>query len=44
MMQEMIRTEVRNYMSGIEHKGMMMHTEAAIKNAVVKRIGISKVE
>ncbi|KAL6212423.1 hypothetical protein ACLB2K_017643 [Fragaria x ananassa] len=44
VMQEMIRTEVRNYMSGIEHKGMMMHTEAAIRNAVVKRIGISKVE
>ncbi|XP_050366833.1 transcription factor MYB44-like [Argentina anserina] len=44
VMQEMIRKEVRNYMSGIENKGMMMHTEAAIRNAVVKRIGISKVE
>ncbi|KAM5565764.1 transcription factor MYB44-like [Rosa sericea] len=46
VMQEMIRKEVRNYMSGVDldHNGMFMHTEAAIRNAVVKRIGISKVE
>lgn len=43
VMQDMIRKEVKNYMSGIEHKGMFMHTEA-IRNAVVKRIGITKVD
>nr|WRO64711.1 MYB transcription factor protein [Rosa persica] len=44
VMQEMIRKEVRNYMSGVDHNGSFMHTEAAIRNAVVKQIGISKVE
>lgn len=43
VMQEMIRKEVRNYMSGIEQNGLCLHTEA-IRNAVVKRIGISKIE
>lgn len=43
VMQEMIRTEVRNYMSGIEQNGLYFHTEA-IRNAVVKRIGVSKIE
>ncbi|KAK9946463.1 hypothetical protein M0R45_011928 [Rubus argutus] len=43
VMQDMIRKEVNKYMSGIEHKGMFMHTEA-IRNALVKRIGISKVD
>ncbi|KAM1289391.1 hypothetical protein ACFX13_017024 [Malus domestica] len=43
VMQEMIRKEVRNYMTGIEQKGQCMHTEA-IRNAVIKRIGISKIE
>ncbi|XP_068312869.1 transcription factor MYB44-like [Pyrus communis] len=43
VMQEMIRKEVRNYMAGIEQKGLCMHTEA-IRNAVVKRIGISRIE
>ncbi|KAL5559093.1 hypothetical protein UlMin_035304 [Ulmus minor] len=43
VMQEMIRKEVSNYMSGIEQNGLSMHTEA-IRNAVVKRIGISKIE
>ncbi|KAH7567471.1 hypothetical protein JRO89_XS07G0078800 [Xanthoceras sorbifolium] len=43
VMQEMIRKEVRNYMSGIEHNGMCLQTEA-IRNAVVKRIGISKID
>ncbi|CAN1323861.1 Transcription factor MYB73 [Linum perenne] len=36
VMQEMIRKEVRSYMSGIEAE--------AIRNAVVKRIGISRIE
>ncbi|KAJ4701692.1 MYB transcription factor [Melia azedarach] len=43
VMQEMIRKEVRNYMSGIEHNGLCLQTEA-IRNAVVKRIGISKID
>ncbi|XVE94965.1 hypothetical protein REPUB_Repub02eG0055400 [Reevesia pubescens] len=45
VMQEMIRKEVRNYMggNGIEQNGLCLPTEA-IRNAVVKRIGISKIE
>ncbi|KAE8658842.1 Transcription factor MYB44 [Hibiscus syriacus] len=45
VMQEMIRTEVRNCMSrtGIEQNGIFVQTEA-IRNAVVKRIGINKLE
>ncbi|KAL2458999.1 transcription factor MYB [Forsythia ovata] len=42
-MQEMIRKEVRNYMSGIEPNGFLMQTDA-IRNAVVKRIGISRID
>ncbi|XP_057974187.1 transcription factor MYB44-like [Malania oleifera] len=44
VMQEMIRKEVRNYMAGIEQKGMCNFQAEAIRNAVVKRIGISKIE
>ncbi|XP_044476069.1 transcription factor MYB44-like [Mangifera indica] len=43
VMQEMIRKEVRNYMSGIEHNGLCMQTEA-IRNAVVKCMGVSKID
>ncbi|KAJ7966570.1 MYB transcription factor [Quillaja saponaria] len=43
VMQEMIRNEVRNYMSGIEQNGMCLPT-VAIRNAVVKRIGISRIQ
>ncbi|XP_059636530.1 transcription factor MYB44-like [Cornus florida] len=43
VMQEMVRKEVRNYMSEIEQNGLRLHAEA-IRNAVVKRIGISKIE
>lgn len=43
VMQEMIRKEVRNYMSGVELNGLCLPTEA-IRNAVVKRIGISKAD
>lgn len=41
VMQEMIRMEVRNYMSGVEveHNGLCFQTQA-ITNAVVKRMGI----
>ncbi|KAJ1431063.1 SANT/Myb domain [Sesbania bispinosa] len=43
VMQEMVRMEVRNYMSGIEHKGLCMQTQA-IRNAMMKRMGIGRVE
>ncbi|CAL5383782.1 unnamed protein product [Camellia sinensis] len=43
VMQEMIKEEVRSYMSGIEQNGRCLQAEA-IRNAVVKRIGISKIE
>lgn len=43
VMQEMIRKEVRNYMSGIEQNGLYLHTEA-VRNAVIKRIGVSRIE
>ncbi|XWS21246.1 hypothetical protein CRYUN_Cryun30bG0039000 [Craigia yunnanensis] len=43
VMKEMIRKEVRNYMAGIEQNGLCLQTKA-ISNAVVKRIGISKIE
>ncbi|CAI9763607.1 unnamed protein product [Fraxinus pennsylvanica] len=42
-LQEMIRKEVRNYMAGIEPNGFLKQTDA-IRNAVVKRIGISKID
>ncbi|MBA0775710.1 hypothetical protein Gotri_010825, partial [Gossypium trilobum] len=42
VMQEMIRKEVRKYMSGSESNGLCFRTEA-IRNAVVMRIGISKI-
>ncbi|XP_044512054.1 transcription factor MYB44-like [Mangifera indica] len=43
VMQEMIRKEVRNYMSGIEQNGLCIQTEA-IRNAVVKHMGVSKID
>lgn len=43
VMQDMIKEEVRNYMTGLELNGVCMQTEA-IKNAVVKRMGISRIE
>ncbi|QCD99006.1 myb proto-oncogene protein [Vigna unguiculata] len=44
VMQEMIRKEVRSYMSGMEVKnGLRIQTEA-IGNAVMKRMGISNIE
>ncbi|KAF7830587.1 transcription factor MYB44-like [Senna tora] len=43
VMQEMVKKEVRNYMSGVEPNGLCMHSEA-IRNAVVKSIGLSRVE
>lgn len=42
-MQEMIKIEVRKYMSGIEQNGWHLQTDA-IRNAVIKRIGLSKID
>lgn len=43
VLQDMIRKEVRSYMSGFEKNGLCMQTDS-IRNAVIKRIGISKIE
>ncbi|KAK6939652.1 SANT/Myb domain [Dillenia turbinata] len=43
VMQEMIRKEVRNYFAGIEQNGVCLHADG-IRNAIVKRIGISKID
>ncbi|KAK7291078.1 hypothetical protein RIF29_05956 [Crotalaria pallida] len=45
VMQKMIKNEVRRYMSGIEMKnGTCVQTEAAIRNALVERMGISNIK
>ncbi|KAF5740643.1 MYB family protein [Tripterygium wilfordii] len=45
VMQEMIRKEVRNYFSGVDQNGLCMPNDAiSIRNALVKRIGISKID
>jgi myb proto-oncogene protein len=41
-MQEMVRKEVRNYMTGMEQNGVCM--SEAVRNAVVKRMGTSKID
>ena len=43
VMQEMIRVEVRNYMSVLERNGVCMQTDA-IRNSVLERMGIGRVE
>ncbi|KAF5190829.1 Myb transcription factor [Thalictrum thalictroides] len=43
VMQEMIKKEVRNYMSGLEQSGMCSQADG-IRNAAVKRIGVGKLE
>lgn len=43
VLQEMIRKEVRNYMSGQEQSAMFMQADG-FRNAAVKRMGISKIE
>ncbi|KAK7352446.1 hypothetical protein VNO80_17868 [Phaseolus coccineus] len=43
VMQDMIRVEVRNYMSGLERNGVFMQNDA-IGNAVLKRMGIGMLE
>ncbi|KAI3922405.1 hypothetical protein MKX01_006094 [Papaver californicum] len=44
VMQDMIKNEVRNYMSGLEQGGICLKAADGIRNAVVKRMGISKIE
>lgn len=46
VMQEMIRTEVRSYMAGLEQQNGMCFQKAedGIRNALVKRIGISRID
>nr|GLL48229.1 transcription factor MYB44-like [Ipomoea trifida] len=43
MLQDVIRKEVRDYMSGIEQGGLCFQTEA-VQNAIVNRIGIGKID
>ncbi|CAN4122620.1 unnamed protein product [Withania somnifera] len=43
VLQDMIRKEVKSYLSGFEQNGLCMQTDA-LRNAVIKRIGISKIE
>ncbi|XP_042507085.1 transcription factor MYB44-like [Macadamia integrifolia] len=43
VMQEMIKKEVRNYMSGLEQNELCLQAEG-IRNVAVKRIGISKID
>ncbi|KAF9600253.1 hypothetical protein IFM89_005077 [Coptis chinensis] len=46
VMQEMIKKEVRNYMSGLEQQngGFCAQADGGIRNAAVKRIGVGKIE
>nr|QSD99640.1 MYB family transcription factor [Melilotus albus] len=46
VMQEMIRTEVRSYMAGLEQQNGVCFQKAddGIRNALVKRIGISRID
>ncbi|RZC45141.1 hypothetical protein C5167_038091 [Papaver somniferum] len=44
VMQDMIKNEVRNYMSGLEQGGICLQAADGIRSAVVKRMGISKIE
>ncbi|MCL7042027.1 hypothetical protein MKW94_011568 [Papaver nudicaule] len=45
VMQDMIKNEVRNYMSGLDQGGgLCLQAADGIRNAVVKRMGISKIE
>jgi myb proto-oncogene protein len=44
VMQEMIRTEVRSYMAGLEQQNGMCISDDGFRNASVKRIGISRID
>lgn len=44
VMQEMIRTEVRSYMAGLEQQNEMCYSDDGFRNSAVKRIGISRVD
>lgn len=43
VVQELVRKEVRNYISGVDHNGLCSQAEG-ILNSVVKNIGITKIE
>lgn len=43
VMQEMIKKEVRNYLSGLDQNGICFQAES-VRNAAVKRIGVAKIE
>lgn len=44
VMQEMIRTEVRSYMAGLEQQNGMCITDDGFRNASVKRMGVSRID
>nr|AWD93707.1 MYB transcription factor 1 [Carthamus tinctorius] len=44
VMQEMIKNEVRDYISGMEKKGKCLQGEGAISNAVINRMGVNRIE
>ena len=44
VMQEMVKKEVRSYMSMVEQNGFRMQQTEAIRNGVMKRMGIRNVE
>ncbi|KAI4321504.1 hypothetical protein MLD38_034874 [Melastoma candidum] len=46
VLQEMIRKEVRSYISGMDQGGIrtQMQADAAVRNAAVKRIGVGKMD
>ncbi|OIW14894.1 hypothetical protein TanjilG_30613 [Lupinus angustifolius] len=44
VLQEMVRTEVRNFMTEVDHNNGLSSQTQAIRNAVMKHIGTGKVE
>ncbi|KAI3807164.1 hypothetical protein L1987_23088 [Smallanthus sonchifolius] len=44
VMHEMIKTEVRHYISGMGKKGQCLAAESAISNAVINRMGVNRIE
>ncbi|KAI3763001.1 hypothetical protein L1987_53446 [Smallanthus sonchifolius] len=44
VMHEMIKTEVRHYISGMGEKGQCLAAESAISNAVINRMGMNRIE
>ncbi|KAL7618645.1 hypothetical protein Lser_V15G00867 [Lactuca serriola] len=44
VMQEMIKDEVRHYMSGMEKKGKCQKAEGVIENALINRMDVNRIE